>query len=1036
MPDNIPNIAPVHFKNHIVIGLGGTGGKVLREFRKDLFRRHGTTTVPGVRMQFLYVDSSQDDIDNVSDWQVLGRSIQLPQSSRLNIGVPDLLAIVENASAYPGIAPWLGPRSLWLDYLGSVQGLKAAGGQRRRLGRLLFAHNVGLFNDAIAAQYNELVTGVNQGEAGNSGVTFHVVCGLAGGTGSGSVVDAVAQIGRFIATRGASLRDRILVYCYLPETNPPKSRVERYYFANGYAALVELNAMSVGRYLPHNVAGSRAFELGEFVPFNGCYVFTNQTEGGGTSYHPDDVPSLLAGYLYQKIGAVGDASSWSVMVRAENSENGLPDTEPRSGPNGPKPPAERSVRFLTFGIKRIAIPEGEILEFLTYSYAQEAVRQLRFNHWSPQFGFLDNVRNNDFSACRKEESLARFRCSWDHLILSRPVLEVDVKKNWLPIEEYWQAFLDHSVEDVVNEVDKKFWLTELRAMVTDQIEKEYRGDGLGTFYGQKVNTIALEAREIVQLLETYLLAELLDGKLSLTEIAGSRAENAAFAGIVEVIRDELGLRQAKCLEKAEAQRKLVKELDEALKEIETEYSKVWMFDPFNRRHTLFEEHKQALEDYLEAKTKSVGYDYAGALIPILISQIDTLNEQIGLMVASMNNLFVEFEEELKMRCTEGEDPDFAKLYVKYYSAPSVRRLTGRLRVDEILMGKQCGVLREKMKERLGFGTDRPSFKSFNNNLGKGALAGLMAEVCSEQSRIDHDAVLQNNEDRLFGVDLVARLLHSFRTPAQQAELARRLVPQATTLGGLNDTERQNGEANPDRASIIRRSVSVIGKGFGDDAQKDVTQLQNALRAALPNGAGDMCFVPNSANSNEVVLVSLTNMMPLRCVERVSFLRDQYSTLLESAGGKLDAMFLHTEGDGTNFPRLYALSSKEVRRFGCQLLLVGLGCGVIQQDGGLSWEETDVHGRKKRHEWGKDIATFLDELTPARFSALKAAVSTALPLFLQNGGTKPSEERKQQLITCVIEQMDQIVDDRTLSIQDKSEFEASYNRLTEQYGARR
>lgn len=1023
MPEPIPNLDNVNYRNHIVIGLGGTGGKVLRELRKDIFRRHGGAAVPGIRMQYLYVDSSRADLDNTTDWKVLGRSVQLPTNSRLSIEVPDMLSIIDNAVAYPGIAPWLGPRDLWQEYLSALQGLKAAGGQRRRLGRVLFAHSIGAFNGAIASHYNEVVVGGNQGEAGNSGVTFHVVCGLAGGTGSGSVVDAVTQIGHFISSRKRTSVDRIVVYCYLPETDPPGSRAEKYYFANGYAALLELNALSAGRYLPHNLAGNRPFAVGEFMPFNGCYVFSNETESG-TNYHADDVPALLAGFLYQKIIAVGDSGAWNALVRAENSENGLPDCEPRMSPDGRRPMPERSVRFMAFGIKRIAIPEEEILEYLTYSYARDAIRQLRFNNWSPQWGFLDRIRNDDFASYRKDETLAGFRCSWNHLILSRAILRVDDRNNWLEIDEYWQAFLAEVVEDVVSNVDKKFWLTELRTIVNEQLEKEYRGDGLGDFYQGKKKTIANEAREIVQLIETHLMTALLDGSLSATEIAGSKQEDASFAGIVEVIRDELKARLGKCSEKAEAQRKQAKQIQEALSEIETQSSKVWIFDPLNRRHTLFEEFKQALQDWVVARTKSEGYAYASELIGMVLAQLDALGGQVSDLVAGFNNLFNEFEQEISKRCTDGDKPDFTKLYVKYYNAESVKGLANRLRLDETLMRAQCSIVRARMVEKLGFDKDKPSFKAFNDALTGEALAGLMAEACSAQCRKDHDAVLQDARDRLFGVDLVSRLLQNYRTASQQDELAKRLVPQATTLAALDDMERRNITANPDTPSIIRRSISVIGKGLGGEALPEAKELQVSLRGAVPVEAGEMHFIPAVLHPNEVVLVSLTNLMPLRCVKRVGFLRGKYEELLGSAsGGKSDAMFLHSQGDGSEFSPLFALSMKEVRRKGCQLLLEAAGCDLLLSSGAqgplpvLVYRELDENGIATDTNLGTDLPASLDVLTPDMFSRIQVGVVAAL-----------AKVDKASFLKRVAEALKVIQARDNVGAEDRSEFLAAYQRM--------
>jgi Tubulin like len=74
-------------------------------------------------------------------------------------------------------------------------------------------------------------------------VTFHVCCGLAGGTGSGTVVDVVSQLRDLYPHEGY----RIIIYAFLPEEYPhPPNKAKENYHANGYAALTELNALAAG----------------------------------------------------------------------------------------------------------------------------------------------------------------------------------------------------------------------------------------------------------------------------------------------------------------------------------------------------------------------------------------------------------------------------------------------------------------------------------------------------------------------------------------------------------------------------------------------------------------------------------------------------------------------------------------------------------------------------------------------------------------------------------------------------------------------
>ena len=105
---------------------------------------------------------------------------------------------------------------------------------------------------------------------------FHVCCGLAGGTGSGSVVDAVSQI----RANNPDTRYKIIIYALLPERDPDGNKAGPNYHANGYAALAELNALAVGAYQPYDISGLSSGRLSLQDPFNCCYLFTDENEAG------------------------------------------------------------------------------------------------------------------------------------------------------------------------------------------------------------------------------------------------------------------------------------------------------------------------------------------------------------------------------------------------------------------------------------------------------------------------------------------------------------------------------------------------------------------------------------------------------------------------------------------------------------------------------------------------------------------------------------------------------------------------------------
>src|SRR5215510_7422238 len=157
-------------ENHLVIGLGGTGGKMIRALRKTIYQEFRQAEPTTVNIRFLYVDSSQEmmALDDPT-WRILGRSVQLDRRSQLLITGSNLHQVLANLDNFPQIRPWIGNREQWRDILNSIIG-ETLGGQKRRLGRFLFACKAADFKAQLRHLTSDMQTG------GLSAVTFHVCC--------------------------------------------------------------------------------------------------------------------------------------------------------------------------------------------------------------------------------------------------------------------------------------------------------------------------------------------------------------------------------------------------------------------------------------------------------------------------------------------------------------------------------------------------------------------------------------------------------------------------------------------------------------------------------------------------------------------------------------------------------------------------------------------------------------------------------------------------------------------------------------------
>ena len=197
---------------HLIIGLGGTGGDIICELRKRIYEdyRNIDPQVKDVFIDYLYVDSSRADllgldqegkkVDGYAEkWSTLGANIALSPAQTLFIGGLEKEKI-DNLYKYNNINGFFNEK----DRTDTAQGIRqivgaGIGGQRRRFGRMLFANNIlntPSFITLLQARVNDLhnKAKVHGDNIGN--ITFHICAGLGGGTGSGTIIDTIAQIRR------------------------------------------------------------------------------------------------------------------------------------------------------------------------------------------------------------------------------------------------------------------------------------------------------------------------------------------------------------------------------------------------------------------------------------------------------------------------------------------------------------------------------------------------------------------------------------------------------------------------------------------------------------------------------------------------------------------------------------------------------------------------------------------------------------------------------------------------------------------------
>lgn len=908
--------------NHLIIGLGGTGGKIIAAYRKLIVERFNNLKPAGLWIDYIYLDSSETDLNEEGGiWGNLGTTVALDLGSRLSIKPSNLKHYIDNVDNYPYLKPWIGEAVDWRFIINDPKIQDGAAGQKRRLGRFLFANKAPDFNTVLDSKVRSL----QQNTEGQK-ITFHLCCGLAGGTGSGSLVDVITQIRKQYINHDLY---KIILYVMLPEENPNKAwATTSNYQPNGYAALMELNALDYQLFKPYDV-GEREFEvkrLEPISPFYSCYVITEQNESNVKFDVEKVLPTNIAEFLFQKTAIVQDgnqnavAAQQSMLNRMEAGEN------PKYNEYG----FYHCFKFQTFGIKRIAIPEQEIKEYFTYNFLRQVFLQSIYNHPTTEGYDEEPVPFDNYSEINKKENLYRWNLTVEHLCLSIPVLPNHQTENWKTINKEFDNALTSFKNEIFNEkklndkkIKKVLWLDALKNRTEQFFNQEYRSigqvGGVKEFYKVKKKSGLDEiAKKIIQDIETDLFNSWALGILSIGQLS-SRIES-----LREYLAD-----QANRFDVMKADNiKNIQDCEIRLGEVNTEWVNIGLIGvAINKDDKLLDKYIILLNKKYALMTWNEGYSFAKDLLVkinesllILKSTVDDLNSMFNIGLKQIS-------EEFNSRCNDDLVDTSQKTLIKHYKPLKVRELGHQILKQDKFLQEQISILRRAI---INLGSDTPAkFKNILNQ-GIGSIIPTLERegfLLTENFFNNPDVAQQMpGYEKLLGENIISKFKEEYsgNDIALKTKL-KELIQNASVLVRYDEAQKQDGPRTREGLLIIlpeyREDQVFLNKMIG---------IFKSLRISQD------FQIETGGKSNEIIIINLHSNIALRYLNQVGILRRSYDLLMNSPQGKI-AKFETQLESYDKLPSLFKLSleEKEIELRNIQnniipQILLAKGMGVIQE----------------------------------------------------------------------------------------------------------
>jgi hypothetical protein len=214
----------------LIIGVGGTGHKIMLDVRERLLQKYGSLDKLPI-VSFLLLDTDQAIFGknpNYSD------AANLDNADKIHMSVYGVENLRRNLREYPHLRDWLDPRTLSGD-------IHQGAGAVRARGRLAFFWNYDTISKRIQEEAVEITkdsskaAAIKNGLQVSEGVTIYIVGSLLGGTGSGIFLDLA------YAAKDLMKSQRMLETVGIFSIPPNTSAVAVDNRPNAYASLLELN---------------------------------------------------------------------------------------------------------------------------------------------------------------------------------------------------------------------------------------------------------------------------------------------------------------------------------------------------------------------------------------------------------------------------------------------------------------------------------------------------------------------------------------------------------------------------------------------------------------------------------------------------------------------------------------------------------------------------------------------------------------------------------------------------------------------------
>ena len=194
---------------------------------------------------------------------------------------------------------------------------------------------------------------------------------------------------------------------------------------------------------------------------------------------------------------------------------------------------------------------------------------------------------------------------------------------------------------------------------------------------------------------------------------------------------------------------------------------------------------------------------------------------------------------------------------------------------------------------------------------------------SQIVRTKHDEKAESDK-KVLGLNILTQLQQKLRTDDDIKAFAIKIVNQSGVFLKLNNDQMQlhlrnneNDKSPTNPASINKKTilVSIPSPDDNEGLKRFADKLERAFLDSFNQSTARTTIVVNrkSPRKDELSIITVAYCFPMRCIEWMQPYKERYERFLHTGNAATDtcnAILLHTEGDGSLLPSLFAVNKPQ------------------------------------------------------------------------------------------------------------------------------